>query len=115
MVLLVVVPMGIVNRRISRQLELNAAEEASVVDASLPTKTWKGSGQCVAVALLNVPNEPRFKAVLKLSDPKTLAVLLKELAEESDGDFILFGQSQRELIAVQPPASVELQRGGSTG
>jgi len=89
MATLLVVTMTIVNHRISRQFETQAAHALLNSDAVL-----QNSQRIRAKNLLQryggVPNEPRFKAVCQLAEPKTMRFLLAELVRESDCDFILF-------------------------
>src|SRR5687768_18315418 len=78
MVLLLIVPMAMVNRRMSSQLESGASENLATADA-----VFKNLRAIRANNLLlryrNVPNEPRFKAVAQKSDPDTLRFLLNEI------------------------------------
>src|SRR6266568_1496193 len=90
--LLVVVPMGLVSRRMSSQLESSAAENLMTADA-----VFRNLQSIRAKNLLllyrNVPNEPRFQAVAQRSDPKTLSFLLNELLDERGGDVVLFANA----------------------
>ena len=45
----------------------------------------------------NVPNEPRFKAVVQLADPKTTEAQLKELLDELGGDFVSYVNTDARL------------------
>jgi signal transduction histidine kinase/ActR/RegA family two-component response regulator len=98
MVLLAVVPMLVVSRRMSSQLESGASENLQTVDA-----VFKNLQAIRATNLLlryrNVPNEPRFKAVAQKSDPKTLQFLLGELLEELGGDVVVFSNNEAQHVA----------------
>jgi two-component system NtrC family sensor kinase len=89
MLLLVLVPMWIISRRMSRQLETSAADMLTTADAvfqnlqSIRTKN-------LVRRFSGVPNEPRSRAVFQKADAKTITVLLRELREEMDGDVIVF-------------------------
>lgn len=98
MVLLVVLPMGIVSRRMSHQLEKNAADSLATADAVF--RRLQGlRANSLLLRYRNVPNEPRCKAVLKLADAKTLSVLLRELLDELDADVAVFSGSGPHPLA----------------
>jgi HAMP domain-containing protein len=97
MVLLVIVPMAMVSRRMSSQLEAGASEKLATADA-----VFKNLQSIRANNLLlryrNVPNEPRFKAVAQKSDPETLRFLLDELIDELGGDIVLFASAEASRV-----------------
>lgn len=47
----------------------------------------------------NIVNEPRFKAVAQLGEPKTMTAQLSELLQEMGGDIMLYTTDQGELLA----------------
>src|SRR5436189_5246014 len=89
MVLLVLVTMWIINRRITDQIEAAAGRELVTADA-----VFKDSQTIRARNLmrrfLNVPNEPRFKAVSQLADANTLRFLLSELLDAHAAEIVAF-------------------------
>ena len=98
MVLLVIVPMAVVSRRMSSQLESGASESLKTADAVFKNlQTIRANN--LLLRYRNVPNEPRFKAVAQKSDPETLRFLLKELIEELGGDVVLFANDQGQHVA----------------
>src|SRR5258708_6906189 len=92
MVLLVVVPMWILNRRMSMQLEADAAENLTMA-AAVFNDLQAIRAKNLLLRCRNAPQEPRFLAVAQKSDSKTLEFLLNELIEELGGDVILFSNS----------------------
>lgn len=98
MVLLVIVPMGVVSRRMSSQLESGASENLKTADAVFKNlQTIRANN--LLLRYRNVPNEPRFKAVAQKSDPETLRFLLEELIEELGGDVVLFANHEAQHVA----------------
>jgi signal transduction histidine kinase/ActR/RegA family two-component response regulator len=95
MVVLIVVPMALVSRRMSRQLETSAADMLTTADAvflnlqSIRTKN-------LLRRYSDVPNEPRSKAVLGTGDPKTITVWLRDLLEEMESEVLVFANDSGE-------------------
>src|SRR6185503_13310210 len=89
MVLLLVVPSGMISRRMSNQLESAASENLRTADAVFH-KLQAIRANNLLLRYCNLPNEPRFKAVAQKSDPETLRFLLGELLEELGGDVVVF-------------------------
>src|SRR5438045_8450799 len=77
MVLLVVITMWIINRRITEQIEAAAGRELATADAVF--KSSQGiRGRNLVRHYQNVPNEPRFEAVSRLAEAKTLRLSVHE-------------------------------------
>src|SRR5664279_730299 len=89
MVLLVVVLMGIVNYRMTHQLQTEAAQRLSTSDAVF-SNSQKIRVRNLLMRYSNIPNEPRFKAVSQLGEPKTMRFLLNELVGQVGADMITF-------------------------
>src|SRR5262245_33022124 len=98
MILLVVVPLWLVTQRMSATLESAAADTLRANDAVFQS-LQAIRARDLLLRYRNIPNEPRFKAVLKLSDPKTLRFLLGELREELGVDVVLFVNAQAATVA----------------
>lgn len=98
LVVLAVVPMFLVAQRMSHQLESSTAESLRSDDAVF-RNLQAMQVRNLLVRYRNVPNEPRFKAVMQISDPKTLRVLLSELLEELGGDAALFVNQENQALA----------------
>jgi two-component system NtrC family sensor kinase len=98
MVLLVVTTILVVNRRITREFEADAAQKLSVAAA-----VFEHSQQIRARNLIlryrNVPNDPRFKAVAQKADVKTLRFHLSEFLDELGGDISFFTTDRSEPLA----------------
>jgi signal transduction histidine kinase/CheY-like chemotaxis protein len=98
MILLVVVPLWLVTQRMSATLESAAADTLRANDAVFQS-LQAIRARDLLLRYRNIPNEPRFKAVLKLSDPKTIRFLLGELREELGVDVVLFVNAQAATVA----------------
>src|SRR3954447_12688812 len=96
LILLVGIMIGTLNQRITRQVQTEAAHELATAES-----VFQNSQTIRAKNLLllyrNVPNDPRFKAVLQKGDAETLRFLLNELINELGGDIALSvtGEGQR--------------------
>jgi sensor histidine kinase regulating citrate/malate metabolism len=98
MVLLVAVLVCIVNLRMTRQFQSETAQRLSTADAIL-TNSQKIRTRNLLLRYSTIPNEPRFKAVCQLGEPKTMRFLLKELIKEFDADMIVFTTGKGERLA----------------
>jgi signal transduction histidine kinase/CheY-like chemotaxis protein len=99
MVLLVAVTMWVVNRRISRQLQREAAH--SLVTAEAVFKNTLGiRTKNLLLRFRNLPNEPRYLAALQTAEPKTIQHFLEELlGGELDGQLLQYKTTDDQLIA----------------
>src|SRR5262249_36278049 len=98
MALLVVLPLGLGTRHMATALQAAAAENLHANDAVFQT-LQQLRARDLLLRFRSVPNEPRVRAVMKLSDPKTLRFLLGELREELGADALLFANDQGRLLA----------------
>ena len=57
----------------------------------------------------NIPNEPRFKAVSQLGEPKTMRFLLNELVGEVGADMITFTTEAGTLASARHDAGLDLK------
>ena len=89
MVLLVAVLLSLVNYRMTRQFQSETAQRLSTADAIL-ANSQKIRTRNLLLRYGIIPNEPRFKAICQLGEPKTMRFLLKELIKEFDADMIVF-------------------------
>src|SRR5882672_2244830 len=99
MVLLVAVTMWVVNRRISHQLQREAAR--SLVTAEAVFKNTLGiRTKNLLLRFRNLPNEPRYLAALQTGEPKTIQHFLEELlGGELDGQLLQYKTADGRLIA----------------
>jgi len=99
MVLLVAVTMWVVNQRISRQLQREAAR--SLVTAEAVFKNTLGiRTRNLLLRFRNLPNEPRYLAALQTAEPKTIQHFLEELLSgELDGELLQYKTADGLLIA----------------
>ncbi len=104
MVLVVVSSMWLVSRRITSQLQADAAQQLTAAE-----DVFKNSQQIRANNLVlryrNVVNEPRLKAVSSVADQNTFLHLLDDLIGEGVADAILLttDKGQRLAIAAHDP------------
>ncbi|HKX62413.1 MAG TPA: HAMP domain-containing protein, partial [Verrucomicrobiae bacterium] len=96
LVVLAVVPLALVTQRMSRQFEAEAAENLLANEAVFKNHQAFREKNLV-LRYRNVPNEPRFKAVIQLADPKTTEAQLKELLDELGGDIVFYVNAQGRL------------------
>src|SRR5438128_780723 len=98
MVLLLALTVWLVNRRIARQFQAEAASNLATAEA-----VFRNSQQLHTEELLlryrNLPNEPRYKAEFQRGDAPTIRELLTELLGEHAVDVILFTTATPELLA----------------
>ena len=98
MVLLVVVVLCVVNYRMTRQLRTEAAQRLSTADAVF-ANSEKIRARNLLMRYNNIPNEPRFKAVCQLAEPKTMRFLLNELVNEIGADVIAYTTEKGDSLA----------------
>jgi len=103
MVLLVVVPLWLVMRRMSAQLETSAADNLRANDAVFQNLQAIRSRNLL-LRYGGVANEPRFravlvKAVIESPDPNTLRALLNDVREELGADMVLFADGEGRAVA----------------
>src|SRR2546427_11235967 len=98
LVVLVVVPLWVITQRMSSQLEAAAADNLRANDAELQS-LQRMRARNLLLRCRNTPNEPRFKAVMRLSDRKTLQFLLQEVREELSCDVTLFADGEGNTLA----------------
>ena len=98
MVLLVVAPLWLVTQRMSATLESAAVDTLRANDAVFQN-LQAIRARDLLLRYRNIPNEPRCKAVLQLSDPKTLRFFLSELREELGVDAVLFLNERAATVA----------------
>jgi signal transduction histidine kinase len=96
MVVLAVVPLALVTNRMSRQFEAEAAENLLANEALFKNHQALREKNLI-LRYRNVPNEPRFKAVVQLADPKTTEAQLKELLDELGGDIISYVNAETSV------------------
>ena len=83
MVLLVAVLLCIVNLRMTRQFQSETAQRLNTADAIF-VNSQRIRTRNLLLRYSNIPNEPKFKAVCQLGEPKTMRFLLNELTKEFD-------------------------------
>jgi len=104
MVLLVISTIFLVNQRITKEFQTEAAQKLAAAEA-----VFKNSQKIRAKNLLRsyrtAANDPRFKAVAQKADPKTLRFMLTELLEELGGEMLFFTteRGQRVATAIRDP------------
>ncbi|HUJ08851.1 MAG TPA: ATP-binding protein [Verrucomicrobiae bacterium] len=98
MALLLVSLFGIVNHHISHQIQTETAQRLARADAIF-ANLQKIRTKNLLLRYSNIPNEPRFKSVCQLGEPKAMRFLLNELAKEQDSDMITFTTSKGEHLA----------------
>jgi signal transduction histidine kinase len=98
MVLLVVVLLGIVNYRVSRQLQIETAQRLTTADAVF-ANSQRIRTKNLLLRYSNIINEPRFKAVCQLGEPKTMRFLLNELIKGFGADMIAFTTAKGDPLA----------------
>ena len=98
MVVLIAASMWIVNQRITAQLQADVKQQLLTADA-----VFKNSQKLRTKDLLrrygNIINEPRFKAISQLDDPKTFRFYLHDLIQEGAAEVVLLTseKSQRPI------------------
>jgi hypothetical protein len=80
MVALVITTIWVVNKRIAQQLETEGAQRLETAEAIFQN-SQKIRANYLLVRYRNVPNDPRFKAVSQIADPKTMHYLLTEMLD----------------------------------
>src|SRR6185503_11158989 len=98
MVILVAATLLVVNRRITDEFQIEAAQKLSVA-AGVFNNSQKIRTRNLLSRYRNVPNEPRCKAVLQTGDPKTARVFLGELLKELGGEISFFTTDQNLRLA----------------
>jgi signal transduction histidine kinase/ActR/RegA family two-component response regulator len=105
MVLLVAISMWLINRRITAQLQADAAQQVAVAEAA-----FRNSRELRASNLLrsyrNMVNEPRVKAVAGKPHPKTLSITLKDLIAEDVADVVIAATETGESVALETQDSL---------
>ena len=96
--LLALVPLGMLSHTMSTQLELTAAQTLAANDAVFQNLQSIRSRNLL-LRFQSVPKEPRFKAVLQLSDPGTLRFLFTELCEEMGSGTVLLLDAESRVSA----------------
>lgn len=99
MVGLVALTLVLVNTRISASMDKEMSRKLITADAVFRNV------QAIRVKNLllryrNIPNEPRFRAVVQHTDPNTIRFMLHELAGELGADVVAFAGPAEERIAV---------------
>lgn len=98
MVLLVVLPVWLVNRRITRQFQAEAARTLETAES-----VFRSSENLHARNLLlrfrNLPNEPRYKGAFQSKHLPNLQEAIKDLPAERDVDVALLTSSKADLQA----------------
>ena len=98
MVILVVATILVVNRRITDEFQIEAAQKLSVA-AGVFNNSQKIRTRNLLLRYRNVSQEPRCKAVLQTGDPKTVRVFLGELLRELGGEISFFTTDQNLRLA----------------
>lgn len=108
MVLLTQFTAWLVDRRISEQLKTEAAEKLAAAETVFRNFD-KINARNLLLRYRNHLNEPRFKAVCQLGDPRTLRHFFSEfLQEEPDSAVLLFtSKNERPLAFIPREASVD--------
>jgi signal transduction histidine kinase len=100
MVLLVAVSMWFINRRITAQLQADAAQQVAVAEAA-----FRNSRELRADNLFlryhNMVNEPRLKTLAGKPDRGTFSVTLKDLVTEKVADVITAATKTGEFVALE--------------
>lgn len=89
MILLVAATILFVNRRITKQFQTEAAQKLSEADTVF-NHSQKLRAKNLWLRYRNIPDEPRFKAVLQKGDPDTVRFQLRELLERFGGEVAFF-------------------------
>jgi len=98
MVLLLTLTFWVVNRRLARQFQNDAARTLTTADAVF-RNSQKIHRNNLVLRYKNLPNEPRWKAVLQEMDRPTVEDLLRDLLGEHGVDIILYTTGDAELFA----------------
>jgi signal transduction histidine kinase len=98
MVSLTAVTLWLLNRRITERLEPEAAHNL-LASEGLFKRSQNYRVQNLLLRLGEIPNAPRFKAVLQTRDPKTIRFHLAELLDEQKADLGLFSDEQGAVVA----------------
>lgn len=99
MVLLVAVTMWVVNRRISAQLQREAAQSLVTAEAVFKN-TLAIRTKNLLLRFRNLPNEPRYLAALQTAEPKTIQHFLEELlGGELEGELLQYKTADGQLVA----------------
>jgi signal transduction histidine kinase/ActR/RegA family two-component response regulator len=109
MAVLVVVPMWVINRRMSRQLEINAASNLKAADAVF-RNLQSLHNKILGVPFENLSNEPRWLAILKRMDRNTIEVLLKDYLDETGGQIAVYSDAQGKTVAQFSRGSADLDQ-----
>ena len=115
LVLLPTVTLWIVNRYISRQMQDEAAQSLQTAELVFRNSLEIRDRNLVS-RFRNSANDPRFKAVAKLGDPKTLTTSLREMLDElrDENEILVFTNDRGQRVASaqrDPSANVaELER-----
>jgi len=100
LMLFLAVIVWVVNQRLTRQFEEEARQTLITADAVF-RNSFEIRTRNLLLRYQNVANEPRFKAVAQLAEPKTMQVQLDELMREmgSDAAVMIFTLDQNQFLA----------------
>src|SRR5262245_24345262 len=109
MVLLVALTMWVVSRRISAQLQREAAQSLITAEAVF-RNTLAIRTKNLLLRFRNLPNEPRYLAALQTAEPKTIQHFLEELlGGELEGELLQYKTADGRLLAnAKRTASLDL-------
>ena len=99
MVMLIIVTLWVVNDRITQQVRTEAAGNLTTA-AAVFRNSQKIREKNLILRYGDVPNEPRFKAVARLAEAKTMQFRLNELIIALGADVIQFTSADGEPLAV---------------
>ena len=98
MVMLIIVTLWVVNDRITQQVRTEAAGNLTTA-AAVFRNSQKIREKNLILRYGDVPNEPRFKAVARLAEAKTMQFRLNELIIALGADVIQFTSADGEPLA----------------
>jgi two-component system NtrC family sensor kinase len=98
MVLLIAINVWIIDRRLTRQFQTEAARNLATADA-----VFRNSQRIHRANLLvrfrNLPSEPRYRATFQSGDVPTLKAQIKDIPADQSVDVVLFTSANGELLA----------------
>jgi signal transduction histidine kinase len=98
MILLMAVNAWMVNRRLTRQFETEAANNLSTADGVFRNSLKIHRGDLL-VRFRNLPNEPRYRATFQSGHLPTLKAQIKDIPADQSVDVVLFTSQNGELLA----------------
>ena len=98
MVLLMAIDVWLVDRRLTRQFETEAARNLATADAVFRNSQQIRRGNLL-LRFHNLPNEPRYRATFQSGHVPTLKAQIKDIPVDQSVDVVLFTSVNGELLA----------------